>query len=68
MSVVEAALRQKRGLPPRLMSVAVFTDPEVASVGLTEQEALTTGSWIQVGKQLFRHVGRAIAVGRPKDS
>lgn len=45
---------------------AVFTDPEVASVGLTEQAALATGRPIKVGRQLFRRVGRAIAVGETK--
>jgi pyruvate/2-oxoglutarate dehydrogenase complex dihydrolipoamide dehydrogenase (E3) component len=45
---------------------AVFTDPEVASVGLTEQSALATGRRIKVGRQLFRRVGRAIAVGETK--
>jgi pyruvate/2-oxoglutarate dehydrogenase complex dihydrolipoamide dehydrogenase (E3) component len=42
---------------------AVFTDPEVASVGLTEQEALARGRRIKVGKQLLRRVGRALAIG-----
>lgn len=41
---------------------AVFTDPEVASVGLTEEEAVATGRNIKVGKQLLRRVGRAIAM------
>ncbi|HEX6301579.1 MAG TPA: hypothetical protein VF148_14035 [Acidimicrobiia bacterium] len=45
---------------------AVFTDPEVASVGLTEQEAVATGRRVRVGRQLFRRVGRAIAVGETK--
>lgn len=44
----------------------VFTDPEVASVGLTEEEAIATGRNIEVGKQLLRRVGRAIAVGETK--
>jgi pyruvate/2-oxoglutarate dehydrogenase complex dihydrolipoamide dehydrogenase (E3) component len=42
---------------------AVFTDPEVASVGLTEQEALAQGRRIKVGKQVLRRVGRALAMG-----
>ena len=45
---------------------AVFTDPEVASVGLTEQDAMATGRRIKVGKQLLRRVGRAIAMGETK--
>jgi pyruvate/2-oxoglutarate dehydrogenase complex dihydrolipoamide dehydrogenase (E3) component len=42
---------------------AVFTDPEVASVGLTEEVALARGRRIKVGKQLLRRVGRALAMG-----
>ncbi|MEX0827047.1 MAG: FAD-dependent oxidoreductase [Acidimicrobiia bacterium] len=42
---------------------AVFTDPEVASVGLTEEEAVTAGRSIKIGRQPLRRVGRAIAMG-----
>lgn len=42
---------------------AVFTDPEVASVGLTAEEALAQGRKIEVGKQPMRKVGRARALG-----
>ncbi len=42
---------------------AVFTDPEVASVGLTAEEAQAQGRRIKVGKQPMRAVGRARAMG-----
>lgn len=42
---------------------AVFTDPEVASVGLTAEEAQARGRRVQVGKQPMRAVGRARAMG-----
>ncbi len=42
---------------------AVFTDPEVASVGLTAEEAQAQGRRIKVGKQPMRAVGRAHAMG-----
>lgn len=42
---------------------AVFTDPEVASVGLTEEEAIAQGRKVEVGKQPMRKVGRARAMG-----
>lgn len=41
---------------------AVFTDPEVASVGLTEQEAIRRGRKVKVGKQAFKGVARARAM------
>ncbi len=42
---------------------AVFTDPEVASVGLTSEEAHVQGRRVKVGKQAMRAVGRARAIG-----
>ena len=42
---------------------AVFTDPEVASVGLTEQEARAQGRKVKIGKQAFKSVARARAMG-----
>lgn len=42
---------------------AVFTDPEVASVGLTEQEALEAGYEIQVGRHPVDRIGRARVIG-----
>ncbi len=42
---------------------AVFTDPEVASVGLTEQEALEAGYEIQVGRHPVNRIGRARVLG-----
>ncbi len=38
---------------------AIFTDPEVAGVGLTEEEALRRGHRIKVAKQPMSNVGRA---------
>ncbi len=53
------------GLPYETWRIpgAVFTDPEVASVGFTEREALERGRRIKVGKQPMRAVGRARAIG-----
>lgn len=42
---------------------AVFTDPEVASVGLTAEQAQARGRRVKVGKQPMRAVGRARAIG-----
>ena len=40
-----------------------FTHPEVASVGLTEQEALEKGLEIRTGKFQFRGIGKALVHG-----
>lgn len=63
---VHNALRGERsrfgiGRIPR----AVFTDPEVASVGLSAEEALALGRTVKVGKRPMRAVGRARAMGEP---
>ena len=42
---------------------AVFTDPELASVGLTEREALEAGYTIQVGRHPAERIGRARVMG-----
>jgi len=41
-----------------------YCNPEVASVGLTEEEALKQGFQIKVGKFPFRALGKAVAVGQ----
>jgi pyruvate/2-oxoglutarate dehydrogenase complex dihydrolipoamide dehydrogenase (E3) component len=42
---------------------AVFVDPEVASVGLTEAQARAAGHRVAVGRQEFAGVGKARAIG-----
>lgn len=63
-----AALNAVRGLKKkvdyRVVPRAVFSEPAVASVGLTEQEARAAGHEVKVGKHLFAHTGRAKAIGQ----
>lgn len=40
---------------------AVFTDPEIAGIGLTEKEAIGLGKKIKIGKFPYRAVGKGIA-------
>jgi pyruvate/2-oxoglutarate dehydrogenase complex dihydrolipoamide dehydrogenase (E3) component len=42
---------------------AVFTDPEVASVGLTGEEAMLRGHRVKVGRQPVAAISRALAMG-----
>jgi mercuric reductase len=44
----------------------VFTDPEVASVGLTAEEAQAQGRRVKIGKHPMRAVGRAQAMGETR--
>lgn len=45
---------------------AVFTEPEIAQVGLTEKQAREKGVNVQVMKKEFRSYGRTVADGRPE--
>ena len=46
----------------RGMPAAIFTDPEIATVGLTETEAKAQGKKVKIGKFPFAASGRAMAV------
>ena len=45
---------------------AIFTDPEIATVGLTADEAQAQGRKVKVGKQEMARVGRARAMGETR--
>jgi dihydrolipoamide dehydrogenase len=47
----------------RAVPAATFTSPEIASVGLTEREAVAEGHKVKNGKFPFRILGKAIADG-----
>ncbi|MGQ0796701.1 MAG: dihydrolipoyl dehydrogenase [Methanobacteriota archaeon] len=47
----------------RAMPAAIFTDPEVATVGLQEGEAVARGTKVLVGKVPFAVIGRALTTG-----
>jgi dihydrolipoamide dehydrogenase len=46
----------------RVIPWAVFTHPEIAGVGLTEEEALQKGHQVKIGTFPFRAIGRAIGM------
>jgi dihydrolipoamide dehydrogenase len=54
-----ADLRRWKAIPS-----AVFTDPEIAHVGLLEEEARAKGLELVIGKFAFAGLGRAIAMDR----
>ena len=60
----EAAAGQKSFFDARVIPAVAYTDPEVAWVGLTEEEAKKQGVEIGVGKFPWAASGRAIANGR----
>lgn len=50
-------------LDPTLVSKCVYSNPEVASVGLTEDEAKEKGYKVKTGKFSFRAIGKALVFG-----
>jgi dihydrolipoamide dehydrogenase len=46
----------------RTIPAVVFTDPEIATTGLTEEQAKAQGRKIKVGKYPFAVLGRALSV------
>jgi dihydrolipoamide dehydrogenase len=60
----EAAAGRKSFFDARVIPSVAYTDPEVAWVGLTEEEAKKQGIKIGVGKFPWAASGRAIANGR----
>ncbi|MBI5481577.1 MAG: hypothetical protein HY906_22160 [Deltaproteobacteria bacterium] len=55
--------RQRRDAPSAAAPFAVFTDPEIAAVGLTEAEAVAQGRTVRVGRFPLRALGKAQAIG-----
>jgi dihydrolipoyl dehydrogenase len=60
----EAAAGQKSHFDARVIPSVAYTDPEVAWVGLTEEEAKKAGVEIEAAKFPWAASGRAIANGR----
>lgn len=60
--VAEIIAGHKAAMDVRTIPAVVFTDPEIASAGLTEEEAKEKGHAIKVGKFPFAALGRALSV------
>ncbi len=52
-------------LDANLVPGCTYTSPQIASVGLTEQEAKDAGHKVKVGKFPFQANGKALALGEP---
>ncbi len=60
----EAAAGKKSHFDARVIPSVAYTDPEIAWVGITEDEAKQRGDKIGVGRYPWAALGRAIANGR----
>lgn len=63
--VIAGAAGNKAAYDVVAMPAVIFTDPEIATVGLTESEARARGLEIKVGQFPFAANGRALSVGEP---
>ena len=59
----EVAAGHNVGLDHKAMPAAIFSDPEVATVGLSEADAAMKGITISVGKVPFAAIGRTLTAG-----
>ena len=60
--VAEIIAGHKAAMDVRTIPAVVFTDPEIASAGLTDEEAKAKGVEVKVGKFPFAALGRALSV------
>ena len=60
---VESIMGRPRAMDYSVVPACIFTDPEAASVGLTEREAAAAGRDFGVGRFPFRALGKAQAEG-----
>ena len=61
---VEALHGEAAVFAPRAIPAVVFTDPEIAWAGLTEQESAAAGRAVEVSRYPWAASGRAHALGR----
>jgi dihydrolipoamide dehydrogenase len=63
---VDAAAGRKVAFEPQAIPAVVFTDPEVAWCGLTENDAKAQGRHVEIAKFPWAALGRALAIDRPE--
>lgn len=63
---VESALGRDASVNYNAVPRCVYTDPEVASVGITEKEAKEKGIEVNIGKFKNTGIGKALVIGKPQ--
>jgi dihydrolipoamide dehydrogenase len=61
---VEALLGEPAAFQPQAIPAIVFTDPEIAWAGLTEEQAKAEGIEVEVARYPWAASGKAMALGR----
>jgi dihydrolipoamide dehydrogenase len=55
--------KAKHGIDRKVFPSCTYCQPQVASVGMTEEAAVAAGHRIKIGKFPFRPLGKALAIG-----
>ena len=63
-TAVDAASGKRAAFSPAAIPAVVFTDPEIATCGLSETEAAAQGKTVEVAKFMWGASGRAQTLGR----
>jgi len=61
IAAVEGVEGDSLGADWKAVPYAVFTDPEIAGVGMTEKDAKADGRKIKIGNFTYRGIGKAVA-------
>jgi dihydrolipoamide dehydrogenase len=60
--VAEVIAGHRAAMDARTIPAVVFTDPEIATTGMTEEQAAAAGHKLKIGKFPFAALGRALSV------
>jgi dihydrolipoamide dehydrogenase len=64
--VAEVIAGKRAAMDVRTIPAVVFTDPDIATTGMTEEQAKEAGRKVKVGKYPFAVLGRALSVNEPE--
>jgi dihydrolipoamide dehydrogenase len=64
IAAAENIVRKTRKPAEKLVPACIFTDPEIGTVGMTEQLAHDSGRNVRIGKFAFAGLGKALAAGK----
>ena len=64
LAAAEHAVKGRTDRQTQIVPACIYTSPEIASVGMTEAEAVEAGHTVKIGRFAFRSNGRALSLGR----
>ncbi|MDR0552563.1 MAG: dihydrolipoyl dehydrogenase [Holosporales bacterium] len=58
-----AGISETRPLDPLKIPACTYSNPQIASIGMTEKKAVESGQSIRIGKAYFKSNGKSMAIG-----